>query len=70
MQLTVAEIKKISSGMVETPAEMTPRATPGKMYELLPKQVLKVKIKGIKLIKLITLSRIVFLAIELNRWEW
>lgn len=31
-----AETKKISSGMVEAPAQMTPNATPGKMYELLP----------------------------------
>lgn len=31
-----AETKKISSGMVDAPAQMTPKATPGKMYELLP----------------------------------
>lgn len=31
-----ADTKKISSGMVLAPAQITPNATPGKMYELLP----------------------------------
>lgn len=31
-----ADTKNISSGMVNEPAQITPSATPGKMYELLP----------------------------------
>lgn len=31
-----ADTKKISSGMVLEPEQITPKATPGKMYELLP----------------------------------